>query len=132
MCRKRSGNLLAILAVLAVGAMIVRIFQTDKLYRAAAKQERELAVWKSHGQRHCWVFNHMNKAGGSTVKYMLKPWLTTNNVTLGLYDSKEWVKGKRFADKFVGQANTLTWGAYTEGIRPYGAAECKWFTIFRQ
>eukprot|EP00752_Nemacystus_decipiens_P004974 g4523.t1 len=83
--------------------------------------------------RKCWVFNHLNKAGGSTIKYMLQPWIDEQEeMTVGLYDSKQWEKGEKFARKFLAEENTLTWGAYTEGLRPHGGGdECKWFTIFR-
>ncbi|CAN0030073.1 unnamed protein product [Ectocarpus sp. 6 AP-2014] len=76
----------------------------------------------------------MNKAGGSTVKYMLAPWTKAQNVTVGLYDSPQWLEGKDFAQDFLGDENSLMWGAYTEGLRPFGGLglrECKWFTIFR-
>ncbi|CAN0424533.1 unnamed protein product [Pylaiella littoralis] len=83
--------------------------------------------------RRCWVFNHMNKAGGSTIKYMLSPWVEErDDVSVGLYDSLQWLKGGEYAREFLEERNTLTWGAYAEGLRPYGGGqECKWFTIFR-
>ncbi|CAM9954333.1 unnamed protein product [Pylaiella littoralis] len=83
--------------------------------------------------RTCWVFNHMNKAGGSTIKYMLSPWVEErDDVSLGLYDGPQWLDGKSYAEKYLEEKNTLTWGAYTEGLRPHGGGEeCKWFTIFR-
>lgn len=82
--------------------------------------------------KKCWVLNHLNKAGGSTLKYMLKPWIQEHNVSAGLYDSPQWSSGKNVAQEYLSLDNTLTWGAYTEGLRPYGADNCKWFTIFRQ
>lgn len=82
----------------------------------------------------CWVFNHLNKAGGSTIKYMLQPWVDQReDVTVGLYDSVHWMKGGQYAREFLAEEHALTWGAYVEGLRPHGGGdECKWFTIFRQ
>ena len=82
----------------------------------------------------CWIFNHLSRAGGSTIKYMLKPWVALRHkATLGVYDDKEWFKGGEFARRFLDEKNTITWGAYAEALRPHGAGdECKWFTIFRQ
>lgn len=80
----------------------------------------------------CWIFNHLNKGGGSTVKYMLQPWIAKNNVSMGLYDSPQWQEGASFAQSYIDTNFTITWGAYTEGLRPHIANErCKWFTIFR-
>lgn len=82
--------------------------------------------------KDCWVFNHLNKAGGSTVKHMLEPWIEKHNITVGLYDSTQWQQGEDFANGFLDGSSTVTWGAYTEGLRPYKRADgCKWFTIFR-
>eukprot|EP00903_Cladosiphon_okamuranus_P012496 g11701.t1 len=83
--------------------------------------------------RRCWVFNHLNKAGGSTMKYMLQPWIDEReDMSVGLYDARQWIEGEKYAREFLAEENTLTWGAYTEGLRPHGLSdECKWFTIFR-
>lgn len=80
----------------------------------------------------CWIFNHLNKGGGSTVKYMLQPWIAEHNVSLGLYDSPQWQEGASFTENYLDTNFTITWGAYTEGLRPHDRKEdCKWFTIFR-
>lgn len=80
----------------------------------------------------CWVFSHMNKAGGSTIKYMLEPYAKKHNLSIGLYDSSQWQEGTEFAKDFLNTKYTLTWGAYAEGLRPHGGGHCKWFTVFRQ
>ena len=82
----------------------------------------------------CWVFNHQHRAGGSTIKYMLQAWADgREDTSVGLYDSTQWLKGADFARGFLAEENSLTWGAYTEGLRPHvGGDKCKWFTIFRQ
>ncbi|CAN0359320.1 unnamed protein product, partial [Laminaria digitata] len=43
----------------------------------------------------CWVFTHMNKSGGTTVKRLLRPSLDKNNIKYGLYDN---VQGKQGVD----------------------------------
>ncbi|CAM9196599.1 unnamed protein product [Pylaiella littoralis] len=75
----------------------------------------------------------MNKAGGSTIKYMLRPWAEEqDDVSVGLYDGPQWLEGKSYAEKYLAEKNSLTWGAYTEGLRAHGGGEeCKWFTTFR-
>ena len=85
--------------------------------------------------RKCWLFTHMNKSGGSSVKGYLEKWIRRRGAaaTHGLYDSQEWANGMRpYAQRILRQNNTITWGGYTEGLRPYGAQDCKWFTMFRQ
>lgn len=74
----------------------------------------------------------MNKSGGTTVKYLLQPWIDSNGIRLGLYDSPQWKMGAAFAEKFVRANVTLTWGGYVEGLRRHGAGtKCRWFTVFR-
>lgn len=84
-------------------------------------------------EEKCWVFLHMSKCGGSSFKEMLGPWARryAGRDTF-IYDSAEWNLGEDFARTVVDQHHILTWGAYVEGLRRYGAQECKWFTMFRQ
>lgn len=85
--------------------------------------------------KKCWIFTHMNKSGGSSIKKLLRPWMEHNNVTQGSYDSQQWTAGMGYARGYIKMGNTITWGGYTEGLRPYGAQKaqhCKWFTMFRQ
>lgn len=96
----------------------------------AASTAPKLAV--TPAEKQCWIFNHLNKAGGSTVKYMMMPWVEQHNVSLGVYDTKQWQSGKTFAHEYLHTDYTLTWGTYPEALRPYGGQDCKWFTIFRQ
>lgn len=122
------------IALLAgIGAIFASFAQGNSWLRAGGDNNLfAVQLVEIKRKRKCWVFNHMNKAGGSTVKYMLKPWIESNNVSLGLYDSSQWQDGKEFAQQYVNSNYTLTWGAYTEGLRSYGAKDCEWFTIFRQ
>lgn len=80
----------------------------------------------------CWVFSHMNKSGGMTVRKMLTPWLLANGVTNEVYDEVEWSSGRRFTQEFAANNTQFTYGGYTEGLRPYDTRDCKWFTVFRQ
>ena len=90
------------------------------------------AARESAHQKHCWVFTHMNKSGGQTVKALLKPWIADNGLSVGLYDSDEWKNGTDVARGFLESQYTVTWGTYTEGLRPHGVRpHCKWFTLFR-
>ena len=80
----------------------------------------------------CWVFTHMNKSGGMTIRKMLLPWLEAKGVTIELFDDIEWSSGQSFAEELVKKNAGLTYGGYTEGLRMYDARDCQWFTIFRQ
>lgn len=91
------------------------------------------ALDESQPTRKCWVFNHMNKSGGKTVKYMLRSWVERNPPNVeAVYDSGEWMSGGTFANDHLHSNATLTMGGYTEGLRPFGDQGCKWFTVFRQ
>lgn len=81
---------------------------------------------------NCWVFNHMNKSGGMTIRTMLLPWLKANGVIIGLFDDIEWSSGRDFAENYVQEKKGFTYGGYTEGLRMYESRDCKWFTVFRQ
>ncbi|CAN0244294.1 unnamed protein product [Scytosiphon promiscuus] len=81
----------------------------------------------------CWVFSHMNKSGGQTVKLMLRhTWIRkTFQAIEGIYDSSQWIKSGAYAERFLRHNYTLTTGGYTEGLRPRGEQPCTWFTVFR-
>ena len=105
----------------------------------AAASERPQFTTEDEGPaphtQKCWVFSHMNKSGGSAIKEMMEPWVRTqtNKGVARLYDNKQWKAGVAVAEKFARYNITLIWGAYTEGLRAYGAQhDCKWFTMFRQ
>lgn len=80
----------------------------------------------------CWVFSHMNKSGGTTIRRMILPWLKAKGVTIALLDDIEWSSGQVFAQNIVRNNTGFTHGGYTEGLRLYDTRDCKWFTIFRQ
>eukprot|EP00752_Nemacystus_decipiens_P012637 g11192.t1 len=82
--------------------------------------------------RTCWVFNHMNKSGGTSIKQYVKKWRRGRGYRLYLFDTQEWTDGvKESTERYLQQNNTITMGGYAEALRPYGAQDCKWFTIFR-
>lgn len=73
----------------------------------------------------------MNKSGGQTVKGMLKPYIEDRGISTGLYDWRQWGQGTPYISEYLDEGNTITWGGYTEALRPHGAGQCKWFTVFR-
>ncbi|CAM9501502.1 unnamed protein product [Hapterophycus canaliculatus] len=82
--------------------------------------------------RECWVYNHMNKSGGKTIKHMLRSWVERSPPSVeGLYDSPQWISGGSFAKEYLHSNATITMGGYTEGLRPFGDQGCQWFTVFR-
>ncbi|CAN0213077.1 unnamed protein product [Ascophyllum nodosum] len=84
------------------------------------------------GADSCWVYTHMNKSGGTTVKRLLRPCLDDNSISYGLYDNPQWKRGLDFLQNDILKRDLkMIWGGYTEGIRPYGMSNCKWFTVFR-
>lgn len=86
----------------------------------------------------CWIFTHLNKAGGSTVKKILfSHWLHKSTT----YDSYQWKKGAILTDSTAASVVkdaglNVAAGGYTEALRispafsPEGE-KCKWFTVFR-
>lgn len=73
----------------------------------------------------------MNKSGGSTIKGMLELWGAYNGVSIGTYSAKTWTQGTERAQSFWDEGYPITVGGYTEIFRARGAADCKWFTVFR-
>ena len=83
----------------------------------------------------CWVFMHLQKCGGSTVKDILH---TSWGQRFFIYDSERWKLGdkylKTFGEKLTGGTlwNVMT-GGYTEALSRSRAVndKCRWFTLFR-
>ena len=85
----------------------------------------------------CWLFTHMQKAGGSTIKDMIfKRWGRRRGAA-NVYDTKIWRRGQAETDRFVERFMNGTWdvvyGSAVEGMRHSVefVGECKWFTVFR-
>lgn len=83
----------------------------------------------------CWVFAHLNKAGGSTVKSMLKDMWGPRYFT---YGGAQWNNGDMFSqsvaeDLVHGQNLSVVGGGYVEALRRSSDvdSQCKWFTVFR-
>jgi len=86
----------------------------------------------------CWVYNHLPKAGGTTIIHILqKIW----GDRISLYGAGNWMKGDHFLNYFAkdfyekvedGKKNVLV-GAYIEALmKPdFGITKCKKFTVFR-
>ena len=83
----------------------------------------------------CWIFMHLQKCGGSTVKEILhKSW----GPRYFIYDSERWKMGDNFLQAFGKkltdgeQWNVMT-GGYPEALRRSTAVDekCQWFTMFR-
>ena len=122
-----------------LGILGVVVSTSASLFEAGTDTPSHI-TFPGHGNRgvrdttsdQCWVFSHMNKSGGMTVRKMVTPWLSTNGITNSLYDEVEWSNGQRFAQEFAAKDTQFTYGGYTEGLRPHDARGCKWFTVFRQ
>ena len=83
----------------------------------------------------CWVFTHLQKSGGTTVKGILQgSW----KHRFAIYDNPHWKRGGTFLQSFGRQLATgKRWnviaGGYAEALRRSRAAaeKCQWFTLFR-
>lgn len=83
----------------------------------------------------CWVYNHLNKSGGTTVKTMLQAMWGPRYVP---YNEHAWRKGdglaKSVGDDLVNsKQSSVIVSTYAEALRRSSAIEsrCKWFTLFR-
>lgn len=81
----------------------------------------------------CWIFTHLQKCGGSTIKKMIRQrWGDRRSI----YDSPQWLAGnaytKGYAKNLVRDKRwSVVAGGYTEGLRAPVQGSCKWFTMFR-
>ena len=83
----------------------------------------------------CWVYTHLNKAGGSTVKKMLKNHWGPRYYT---YSGGIWKMGNDYsqtiAEKLAhGEEWNVIAGGYVESLRRMSSvgSKCRWFTVFR-
>ena len=83
----------------------------------------------------CWIFTHLNKAGGSTVKSMLKNMWGPQYYN---YGGGQWNRGDIFSQSVMedlvhGQNLNVVGGGYVEALRRSSDvdSQCKWFTVFR-
>lgn len=85
-------------------------------------------------RRECWVFTHLQKAGGSTLKTILRNQWKRGGIDT--YDARQWVEGDEFTRKVAKHllsegATGITAGGYTEALRGEMGEICKWFVMFR-
>lgn len=84
-------------------------------------------------QPTCWIFVHLQKAGGTTVKTILKRrWKEMFRVC----DTAHWLQGddvtrEAAARMKLGKPHAVAAGGYTEGLRRDVGDSCKWFVVFR-
>lgn len=103
-----------------------------------ATERALLDVSDSHPEASngCWIFLHLQKSGGSTVKLLLADrW----KERLRVYDDPAWKFGNgfmaRIGDKLVsGNGWNVVAGGYTAALRRLPEVEhrCQFFTAFRQ
>eukprot|EP00904_Undaria_pinnatifida_P001049 jgi/Undpi1/10945/HiC_scaffold_3.g01471.m1 len=89
----------------------------------------------THITDKCWIYTHLNKSGGSTVKAILHRHWGHRFYT---YDGPKWQRGSKFVysvEKEIGhgQIRNVVGGGYAEALRHSSAfdQECQWFTVFR-
>ena len=90
---------------------------------------------QEENQQQCWIFMHLQKCGGSTIKKMLKD---TWDAECSIYDSWQWKHGDAFSlDLGEKLATGSPWkvmaGGYPEALRrsPSVESSCRFFTMFR-
>lgn len=92
--------------------------------------------------KKCWIFTHLQKCGGTTLKKILLARFGRPKFTY--YDSKEWKLGDKLIGEFQktlseGTKYHVIAGGYTEALRrsadittsTAGAITCDFFTLFR-
>ncbi|CAM9602728.1 unnamed protein product [Ectocarpus fasciculatus] len=74
----------------------------------------------------------MVKAGGTTVKSLIQSSMKRTHSSMGLYTNHHWMRDRNTVKNGETTAkSSITYGAYTEALRPHEGRDCKWFTIFR-
>ncbi|CAM9713079.1 unnamed protein product [Laminaria digitata] len=83
----------------------------------------------------CWIFMHLQKCGGSTVKGILEERFPPR---YAIYDSVQWKQGggylQSYGQNLVGGGSwNVIAGGYPEALRRVSAVDekCQWFTLFR-
>lgn len=86
----------------------------------------------------CWIFTHLQKCGGSTVKKILFGYWGPQSTT---YDSYQWKLGTDYRESIGGTLASesgldVAAGGYSEALRDSAAFDsnenkCQWFTMFR-
>ena len=97
----------------------------DSRGAAGAPREKQL----------CWIFTHLQKSGGSTIRKMLSDaW----GSEFSIYDNKQWKSGDGFSSAFgekliASSTGKVAAGGYPEALRrvPPVESNCRFFTMFR-
>ena len=119
---------------LLCGVFVVLLSSRGSVCSAAANDVPTVEESASVGG-NCWIFMHLQKSGGSTVKGILQD---SFRPRYAIYDSFQWKQGsgymESFAEKLVaGQDWEVVAGGYPEALRRLPAVDekCQWFTMFR-
>lgn len=104
----------------------------------AAAQQQGVETTIEPASDQCWIFCHLQKCGGSTVKkIIIDTWDERSRTT---YDSWQWKHGDKFTSSVARtiasehQELKVVMGGYPEALRRTAAAvgdKCKFFTVFR-
>lgn len=99
--------------------------------RATPELDESAAVVK----KQCWIFTHLQKCGGTTIKNIMEESWGSRFM---IYDSARWKLGDGFMQAFGDKlAEGNEWdalsGGYPEALRhsPAVRKKCAWFTLFR-
>lgn len=83
----------------------------------------------------CWIFTHLQKCGGSTIKEIL---IDRWRPKFRIYDTTQWKAGDAFTQHYAQDvASGKEWhvvaGGYPEALRRTTVINnnCRWFTLFR-
>ena len=124
-----------LLHVLQCGMLLVMLSSSSGTHHHVAVNAADTSYQDRMSADKCWIFTHLQKSGGSTVKGMLRE---TWCPKCGIYDSRHWKKGDNMLEA-IGEviANGEEWnviaGGYTEALRRSDSVgeQCQWFTVFR-
>eukprot|EP00904_Undaria_pinnatifida_P009052 jgi/Undpi1/5277/HiC_scaffold_2.g00558.m1 len=117
------------------GTLLISIASGARRAAASAAPYLESSE-TAEANKQCWLFMHLQKTGGSTLKGIISKGFTPRFVAS--YDSKHWKLGGQVLQSYSQKlANESQWrvlvGAYTEAFHRSGVVDgkCKFFTVFR-
>lgn len=117
---------------ITVIASPVQIIETSDREVASSSNSTVLSLSDGGMDNRCWIFTHLQKCGGSTVKeIILHRW----GEDFHIYDNRHWKRGDTFTAQFAEHLLAGSWhvsgGGYVEGLRSHLRDRCDWFTMFR-
>eukprot|EP00752_Nemacystus_decipiens_P016383 g14645.t1 len=106
-----------------------------KVHEPTPERNSYMVAEEKAGGVGCWIFMHLQKCGGSTVKKLLADrW----GPRYFVYDSMRWKFGDKFSREFgeklaSGKPWNVMTGGYTEALRRAPAVDdsCRFLTLFR-